>query len=96
MKPTNRKIKRKLFKNNFLKNLGSCMKLNPHVETTRRMVILSKEHYSKARKEKLDKKRKEPKICGWIFLTLFFFGASTPLWLDCENLTSFIKSFVNI
>lgn len=61
VKPINREIKRKPLKKNPLKNLGALLKLNPHAKTARRMALLAEEQRAKAKKEKLDKKRKEPK-----------------------------------
>jgi len=61
VKPINREIKRKPLKKNPLKNLGSLLKLNPHAKTARRMALLAEEQRAKAKQEKLDKKRKEPK-----------------------------------
>ena len=86
VKPINREIHRKLLKKNSLKNLGALLKLNPHAKTARRMTLLAEEQRAKAKQEKLDKKRKEPKVCGWILLTF--------LRPDHENLTSLIKYFV--
>ena len=86
VKPINREIHRKPLKKNPLKNLGALLKLNPHAKTARRMTLLAEEQRAKAKQEKLDKKRKEPKVCGWILLTL--------LRPDRENLTSLIKYFV--
>ena len=86
MKPINREIHPKPLKKNPLKNLGALLKLNPHAKTARRMTLLAEEQRAKAKQEKLDKKRKEPKVCGWILLTL--------LRPDREKLTSLIKYFV--
>jgi len=61
VRPINREIKRKPLKKNPLKNLGALLKLNPHAKTARRMALLAEEQRAKAKQEKLDKKRKEPK-----------------------------------
>ncbi|KAH9306391.1 hypothetical protein KI387_010795, partial [Taxus chinensis] len=61
VRPIQRDIKRKPLKKNPLKNLGALLKLNPYAKTARRMALLAEAERVKARQEKLDKKRKEPK-----------------------------------
>ncbi|PSS35015.1 60S ribosomal protein [Actinidia chinensis var. chinensis] len=46
-------------KKNPLKNLNTMLKLNPYAKTARRMALLAEEQRVKAKKEKLDKKRKQ-------------------------------------
>uniref|UniRef100_A0A0C9S3K5 TSA: Wollemia nobilis Ref_Wollemi_Transcript_15059_1681 transcribed RNA sequence n=1 Tax=Wollemia nobilis TaxID=56998 RepID=A0A0C9S3K5_9CONI len=61
VRPINKEIKRKPLKKNPLKNLGALLKLNPYAKTARRMSLLAEAQRVKAKAEKLDKKRKEPK-----------------------------------
>eukprot|EP01018_Ginkgo_biloba_P037627 Gb_00290 [translate_table: standard] len=61
VRPTNTEIKRRPLKKNPLKNLGALLKLNPYAKTARRMALLAEAQRVKAKQEKLDKKRKEPK-----------------------------------
>jgi len=61
VRPIQRDVKRKPLKKNPLKNLGALLKLNPYAKTARRMALLAEAERVKARQEKLDKKRKEPK-----------------------------------
>jgi len=63
VKPINREIKWKPLKKNPLKNLGALLNLNPHAKIARRMALLVEEQCAKAKQEKLEKKRKEPKVC---------------------------------
>eukprot|EP00262_Sarcandra_glabra_P001657 TRINITY_DN1177_c0_g1_i1.p1 TRINITY_DN1177_c0_g1~~TRINITY_DN1177_c0_g1_i1.p1 ORF type:complete len:408 (+),score=18.76 TRINITY_DN1177_c0_g1_i1:60-1283(+) len=59
VRPTKKEIKRKAIKKNPLKNLNALLKLNPYAKTARRMSLLAEAQRVKAKKEKLDKKRKE-------------------------------------
>eukprot|EP01018_Ginkgo_biloba_P028177 Gb_21885 [translate_table: standard] len=61
VRPTKREIQRRPLKKNPLKNLGALLKLNPYAKTARRMALLAEAQRVKAKQEKLDKKRKEPK-----------------------------------
>eukprot|EP00252_Welwitschia_mirabilis_P005298 TRINITY_DN1580_c0_g1_i1.p1 TRINITY_DN1580_c0_g1~~TRINITY_DN1580_c0_g1_i1.p1 ORF type:complete len:400 (+),score=33.93 TRINITY_DN1580_c0_g1_i1:220-1419(+) len=60
--PVRKEVKRKVLKKNPLKNLGVLIKLNPYAQTARRMALLAEQQHIKAKQEKLDKKRKEPKV----------------------------------
>eukprot|EP00262_Sarcandra_glabra_P001659 TRINITY_DN1177_c0_g1_i3.p1 TRINITY_DN1177_c0_g1~~TRINITY_DN1177_c0_g1_i3.p1 ORF type:complete len:426 (+),score=18.82 TRINITY_DN1177_c0_g1_i3:57-1280(+) len=59
VRPIKKEIKRKAVKKNPLKNLDALVKLNPYAKTARRMALLAEAQRVKAKKEKLDKKRKE-------------------------------------
>ncbi|XP_077225125.1 large ribosomal subunit protein uL4-like [Tasmannia lanceolata] len=59
VKPIKKEIKRRALKKNPLKNLNALLKLNPYAKTARRMALLAEAQRVKAKKEKLDKKRKE-------------------------------------
>ncbi|PPR84093.1 hypothetical protein GOBAR_AA36619 [Gossypium barbadense] len=58
VKPIKKEIKRAPLKKNPLKNLNAMLKLNPYAKTARRMALLAEAQRVKAKKEKLDKKRK--------------------------------------
>ncbi|MBA0804195.1 hypothetical protein Gohar_014342 [Gossypium harknessii] len=58
VKPIKKEIKRAPLKKNPLKNLNAMLKLNPYAKTARRMSLLAEAQRVKAKKEKLDKKRK--------------------------------------
>ncbi|GAV84185.1 Ribosomal_L4 domain-containing protein/Ribos_L4_asso_C domain-containing protein [Cephalotus follicularis] len=58
VKPIKTDVKRAPMKKNPLKNLNVLLKLNPYAKTARRMSLLAEEQRVKAKKEKLDKKRK--------------------------------------
>ncbi|XP_041023925.1 60S ribosomal protein L4-like [Juglans microcarpa x Juglans regia] len=59
VKPIKREVKRAPMKKNPLKNLNTLLKLNPYAKTARRMALLAEAERVKAKKEKLDKKRKQ-------------------------------------
>ncbi|XP_058110086.1 large ribosomal subunit protein uL4-like [Magnolia sinica] len=61
VRPIKKDIKRPPLKKNPLKNLNVLLKLNPYAKTARRMSLLAEAQRVKAKKEKLDKKRKVPK-----------------------------------
>ncbi|KAK4799366.1 hypothetical protein SAY86_024731 [Trapa natans] len=58
VKPIKKEQKRATLKKNPLKNLNTMLRLNPYAKTARRMALLAEEQRVKAKKEKLDKKRK--------------------------------------
>lgn len=58
VKPIKTEVKRAPMKKNPLKNLNVMLKLNPYAKTARRMSLLAEAQRVKAKKEKLDKKRK--------------------------------------
>ncbi|KAL6534222.1 60S ribosomal protein L4A [Orobanche hederae] len=58
VRPIKREIKRAPMKKNPLKNLNVMLKLNPYAKTAKRMALLAEAERVKAKKEKLDKKRK--------------------------------------
>ncbi|OIV90483.1 hypothetical protein TanjilG_18667 [Lupinus angustifolius] len=58
VKPIKKEVKRTSIKKNPLKNLNVLLKLNPYAKTAKRMALLAEEQRVKAKKEKLDKKRK--------------------------------------
>ncbi|KAB1223923.1 60S ribosomal protein L4 [Morella rubra] len=58
VKPIKKEVKRAPMKKNPLKNLNTMLKLNPYAKTARRMALLAEAERVKAKKEKLDKKRK--------------------------------------
>ncbi|CAK7342930.1 unnamed protein product [Dovyalis caffra] len=58
VKPIKKEMKRAPLKKNPLKNLNVMLKLNPYAKTARRMALLAEAERVKAKKEKLDKKRK--------------------------------------
>ncbi|KAI4335906.1 hypothetical protein L6164_014503 [Bauhinia variegata] len=58
VKPTKKEVKRAPLKKNPLKNLNALLKLNPYAKTARRMALLAEAQRVKAKKEKLDNKRK--------------------------------------
>ncbi|XP_010260154.1 PREDICTED: 60S ribosomal protein L4 [Nelumbo nucifera] len=57
--PIKKEVKRAPLKKNPLKNLNTLLKLNPYAKTARRMALLAEAQRVKAKKEKLDKKRKQ-------------------------------------
>ncbi|XP_030542521.2 60S ribosomal protein L4 [Rhodamnia argentea] len=58
VRPIKKDVKRAPLKKNPLKNLNTMLRLNPYAKTARRMALLAEEQRVKAKKEKLDKKRK--------------------------------------
>ncbi|XP_043701686.1 60S ribosomal protein L4 [Telopea speciosissima] len=58
VRPIKTDVKRAQLKKNPLKNLNTLLKLNPYAKTARRMALLAEAQRVKAKKEKLDKKRK--------------------------------------
>lgn len=58
VRPIKKEVKRAPLKKNPLKNLNTMLRLNPYAKTARRMALLAEEQRVKAKKEKLDKKRK--------------------------------------
>ncbi|KAL3586052.1 hypothetical protein D5086_012919 [Populus alba] len=56
--PIKKEAKRAPLKKNPLKNLNVMLKLNPYAKTARRMALLAEAERVKAKKEKLDRKRK--------------------------------------
>ncbi|XP_052203018.1 60S ribosomal protein L4 [Diospyros lotus] len=59
VRPIKKEVKRAPMKKNPLKNLNTMLKLNPYAKTARRMSLLAEAQRVKAKKEKLDKKRKQ-------------------------------------
>ncbi|KAL6507952.1 60S ribosomal protein L4A [Orobanche gracilis] len=59
VRPIKREIKRTPLKKNPLKNLNVMLKLNPYAKTAKRMALLAEAERVKAKKEKLDKRRKQ-------------------------------------
>ncbi|XP_057955949.1 large ribosomal subunit protein uL4 [Malania oleifera] len=59
VRPVNKVVKRAPMKKNPLKNLNVLLKLNPYAKTARRMALLAEAQRVKAKKEKLDEKRKQ-------------------------------------
>uniref|UniRef100_A0A5B7B462 Putative 60S ribosomal protein L4 n=1 Tax=Davidia involucrata TaxID=16924 RepID=A0A5B7B462_DAVIN len=59
VRPIKKDVKRAPMKKNPLKNLNTLLKLNPYAKTARRMALLAEAQRVKAKKEKLDKKRKQ-------------------------------------
>ncbi|CAM6105499.1 unnamed protein product [Calypogeia fissa] len=64
VRPKKSELKRRVLKKNPLKNLGAMLKLNPYAKTARRMELLAQERQVKAKAEKLESKRKTPKVDG--------------------------------
>ncbi|KAL5545625.1 hypothetical protein UlMin_005312 [Ulmus minor] len=58
VRPIKTEFKRAPMKKNPLKNLNTMLRLNPYAKTARRMSLLAEAQRVKAKKEKLDKKRK--------------------------------------
>ncbi|XP_054820430.1 60S ribosomal protein L4 [Prosopis cineraria] len=58
VRPIKKEVKRAPMKKNPLKNLNAMLKLNPYAKTAKRMALLAEAQRVKAKKEKLDKKRK--------------------------------------
>lgn len=58
VRPIKKDVKKATLKKNPLKNLNSMLKLNPYAKTAKRMALLAEAQRVKAKKEKLDKKRK--------------------------------------
>ncbi|KAF8402778.1 hypothetical protein HHK36_010868 [Tetracentron sinense] len=58
-RPIKNDSKKAPLKKNPLKNLNTLLKLNPYAKTARRMALLAEAQRVKAKKEKLDKKRKQ-------------------------------------
>ena len=58
VRPTKKDVKRRVLKKNPIKNLGALIKLNPYAKTARRMELLAQAQRVKAKKDKLDLKRK--------------------------------------
>ncbi|KAF3442083.1 hypothetical protein FNV43_RR15999 [Rhamnella rubrinervis] len=58
VRPIKKDFKRAPMKKNPLKNLNTLLKLNPYAKTARRMSLLAEAQRVKAKKEKLEKKRK--------------------------------------
>ncbi|GLT79306.1 hypothetical protein SLA2020_507990 [Shorea laevis] len=58
VRPIKKEVKRAPMKKNPLKNLNTMLKLNPYAKTARRMALLAEAQRVKAKKEKLEKKRK--------------------------------------
>ncbi|KAK2647692.1 hypothetical protein Ddye_015181 [Dipteronia dyeriana] len=58
VRPIKKEVKRAPMKKNPLKNLNTMLRLNPYAKTARRMSLLAEAQRVKAKKEKLDKKRK--------------------------------------
>ncbi|OVA09940.1 Ribosomal protein L4/L1e [Macleaya cordata] len=58
VRPIKKDAKRAPMKKNPLKNLNTLLRLNPYAKTARRMALLAEAQRVKAKKEKLDKKRK--------------------------------------
>lgn len=58
VRPIKKEVKRAPMKKNPLKNLNTMLRLNPYAKTARRMAVLAEQQRVKAKKEKLDKKRK--------------------------------------
>lgn len=58
VRPIKLEVKRAPMKKNPLKNLNTMLRLNPYAKTARRMSLLAEAQRVKAKKEKLDKKRK--------------------------------------
>ncbi|KAK4755183.1 hypothetical protein SAY87_008940 [Trapa incisa] len=59
VKPIKKEVKRATLKKNPLKNLNTMLRLNPYAKTARRMALLAEEQRVNAKKEKLDKKRRD-------------------------------------
>ncbi|KAK4478618.1 hypothetical protein RD792_014107 [Penstemon davidsonii] len=59
VKPIKKEVKRAPLKKNPLKNLNVMLKLNPYAKAAKRMALLAEAQRVKAKKEKLDKKRKQ-------------------------------------
>jgi len=74
VKPIKRDVTRATLKKNPLKNLNVMLKLNPYAKTAKRMALLAEAQRVKAKKEKLDKKRKTvSKVPNYIFLLHYIF-----------------------
>ncbi|KAJ0088867.1 hypothetical protein Patl1_32022 [Pistacia atlantica] len=71
VRPIKKEVKRAPMKKNPLKNLNTMLRLNPYAKTARRMSLLAEAQRVKAKKEKLDKKRKpitkgiSTEFCDW-------------------------------
>lgn len=95
VKPIKKEVKRAPLKKNPLKNLNVMLKLNPYAKTARRMSLLAEAQRVKAKKEKLDKKRKTvtkvyhllcyPMLLGFmaylLFLLFYRNGVVRPCYL---------------
>lgn len=88
VRPKKSDLKRRALKKNPLKNLGALLKLNPYAKTARRMELLAQEQRVKAKAEKLDAKRKTPKVCFALPLKV------TPLFSNLR--TSYFCISVNV
>ena len=75
VRPIKKDVKKATLKKNPLKNLNSMLKLNPYAKTAKRMALLAEAQRVKAKKEKLDKKRKTvSKVQHVIALYFIYFG----------------------
>jgi large subunit ribosomal protein L4e len=74
VRPTKKDVKRRVLKKNPIKNLGALIKLNPYAKTARRTELLAQIQRAKAKKEKLDLKRKSTaQVVFTIFMCIFVF-----------------------
>ena len=58
VRPIKKEVKRATLKKNPLKNLNVMLRLNPYAKAAKRMALLAEAQRVKAKKEKLDQKRK--------------------------------------
>ncbi|KAL6989159.1 60S ribosomal protein L4A [Sarracenia purpurea var. burkii] len=88
VRPIKKEVKRAPMKKNPLKNLNSMLKPNPYAKTAKRMALLAEAQRVKAKKEKLDKKRKQ---ISKVYLV--FFHALLPIRMlafVCELAVSYV------
>ncbi|KAJ7553114.1 hypothetical protein O6H91_06G084600 [Diphasiastrum complanatum] len=78
VRPKKNEITRRPLKKNPLKNLGALLKLNPYAKTAKRMELLAQVQRAKAKQEKIDTKRKEPKV--WTDPSRKFLDFSDKFW----------------
>lgn len=86
VRPIKKEVKRKVPKKNPLRNLNLLLRLNPYAETARRAVLLAEARRLKAKKEKLDSKRKQlSKVLNFVF---FFVFHDSLLFIACNQVHS--------
>lgn len=83
--PIKKEVKRATLKKNPLTNLNVMLKLNPYAKTARRMALLAEAQRVKAKKEKLEKKRK---MASKVFLLLYLRLTGFCLLVICLHICS--------
>lgn len=87
VRPIKKEVKRAPLKKNPLKNLNAMLKLNPYAKTAKRMSLLAEAQRIKAKKEKLDKKRKP--AASKVFITDRLFSLNVMPY-DCRKCVNFL------